>query len=220
MKKVFVFTAAVLMAASARTMAQSSTTSATTHSNSEYISIGPVAGFGDNWVSNLGATARFQPSGYVGIGLVYARNEHWGWGGQVQLSAEGYNVKDGNGYTASSTPLYIRVPLRGYYFFGDYRNTVRPKIYLGPSFGFKVGESDNGYNGADQAMAANLGTFRSFDLGVNVGAGVNIKLAKSVWLNMDLGYTQGVLDAIKDDAGKYNTNQNLAFNAGILFGIK
>jgi len=30
--------------------------------------------------------------------------------------------------------------------------------------------------------------FRTFDVGFNTGAGLNIRLAKGVWLNMDMGY--------------------------------
>ena len=185
----------------------------------EYVSIGPVGGFGCSWVSNMGGTNRFNPAGNIGIGLVYARNEHWGWGTQLTLSSEGYSV-DYNKYNAYSMPLYLRLPVRVYYFFGDFRNTVRPKLYLGPQIGYKVAENDNlnGYY-SDVAMARNTGNFRTYDFGINGGAGLNVKLANATWLNLDLNYYQGLTDAVKDAAGNSNMNINLGFNAGLLFGI-
>ncbi|MBC7553333.1 MAG: PorT family protein [Taibaiella sp.] len=183
-----------------------------------YVSVGPVAGVGASWVSGMGGTSMATPSGNIGIGLVYARNEHWGWGTQLTLSSEGYTVD--YSYRAKGTPMYLRLPVRAYYFFGDFKNTIRPKAYLGPQVGVKVGEKDN-MNGAygDVTMANNTGKFTTMDFGVNAGLGLNIKLAQAAWLNLDLGYYQGLLDVIKDPADHYNMNQNLTFNAGVLFGI-
>jgi outer membrane protein W len=185
----------------------------------EYTSIGPVAGFGHNWVSNLFGMNRFNASPYLGVGLVYARDAHWGYGGQAEFSWEGYRVADQAGNISVATPMYLRVPLRVYYFFGDYKNAVRPKVYLGPSFGLKLSEQD-AMRGGDVLASDDIGTFRTFDFGLNGGVGLNVRLNKGVWLNTDLGYYQGLTDAVKDPAGKYNTNQNLALSAGILFGIK
>lgn len=188
--------------------------------NGQYVSIGPIAGVGLNWVGNMGGNNMTVMSGNIGIGMIYARNEHWGWGGQLMLSSEGYDVKY-NGTEVKAIPLYLRMPLRAYYFFGDYRNTVRPKVYLGPTLGLKLGENDDMSGRASEAMAYNnTGTFKTFDLGINIGTGVNIKLAKAIWLNLDLVYNQGLLDAVDDPAGNYNTNMNLGFNAGLLFGLK
>jgi len=220
MKKLLLTTGVIFTMISASTAQDAARTTTTDHSAAEYISIGPVAGFGVSGVGNMGGTSKFMPSGYLGIGLVYARNEHWGWGGQLQVAGEGYRVEYNNA-TVTAMPIYLRMPIRGYYFFGDYRNTIRPKVYLGPSFGLKLGENDDNINSTgDHTMAMNTGTFRTFDLGINAGAGVNIKLAKATWLNLDLGYTQGVLDVVKDRADNYNVNHNLDLSVGVLFGIR
>lgn len=188
-------------------------------SDAQYLSLGPVAGIGLNWVSNMGGSGKAMPSGNLGIGLIYAKNEHWGFGGQLTVSAEGYDVMY-NGNEMKAVPLYLRMPLRAYYFFGDYKNTVRPKVYLGPSFAAKLSENDYMANRfSDVAAYNNTGTIRPFDIGINAGAGLNFKLAHATWLNLDLGYTQGLLDVVDDPAKHYNTNQNLAVNAGILFGL-
>jgi len=67
--------------------------------------------------------------------------------------------------------------------------------------------------------------FNTFDLGLQVGAGANITLGKAVWLNADINYYQGFLDAMKDSEHPYtmkngtNWNQNLRLQVGVLFGL-
>ena len=117
-------------------------------------------------------------------------------------------------------PLYLRMPLRAYYFFGDFKNTVSPTVYLGPSLAFKMSENDNmPARDQDNFINRNSGQFNTFDLGLNAGVGVNIKMGRVLWLNLDLAYTQGILDAVDDPAGNYSTNMNLRFSAGLLFGL-
>lgn len=187
--------------------------------NAQYISIGPAAGLGGNWVGNLGGATHFTPSANMGVSFIYGRWEHWGWGSQLLLSAEGYD-KEYNGYRAAVVPFYLRMPMRGYYFFGKYTDKVRPKLFLGPELGLKLGEYDYVDNGpGDATLRQRTGSFRTLDLGVNTGGGVNIELRRSVWLNLDLSYYQGLTDAVKDPSGRQNLNHNLTAQAGILFGI-
>jgi hypothetical protein len=188
-------------------------------SNAQYLSIGPVAGVGMNWVSGLPGSGKGLLSTNFGLGLIYAKNEHWGWGGQLMVSAEGYDFTY-NGNEFKAMPLYLRMPLRAYYFFGDAKKTVRPKVYLGPSLAVKLSENDNmPARNSDNFINRNSGEFNPFDLGINAGGGVNIKMARSIWLNLDVAYTQGLLDAVNDQAGNYNTNMNFGFGAGLLFGL-
>lgn len=188
----------------------------------QYISLGPVGGFSHNQVTNLGGNTRFMPSGYLGVGMIYSKDAHWGWGGQLTASAEGYSIDGMYGNRATVTPLYVRLTPRAYYFFGGVNNVVRPKVYLGPSVGVKVAESTDYSYGlvGDMYMMNRTGSFNTFDVGVNGGAGVNIRLMKATWLNLDAGYTQGLLDVVDDPAGNYNMNQNFAINVGLLFGLK
>ncbi len=217
MKKIALIAATLTALYATPTLAQTETKKTP---NDQYVSIGPVAGVGLNRVGNMGGNNMTVMSGNLGIGMIYARNEHWGWGGQLMVSSEGYDVKY-NGTEVKAIPIYLRMPLRAYYFFGDHRNTIRPKLYAGPTFGLKLSETDDMYGRNTEVTAYNnTGTFRTFDVGVNVGTGVNIKLAKAIWLNLDLVYNQGLLDVVDDPADNYNTNQNLSFNAGLLFGLK
>lgn len=186
----------------------------------QYLSIGPVVGGGANWVSNLGGSSNSMiASGNLGVGLIYAKDAHWGWGTQLTAASEGYDVKYGAN-EVKAVPIYLRMPIRAYYFFGDLKSIVRPKVYLGPQFGLKLTETDHMTSPfTETTVYNNTGNFRTFDAGINAGAGVNIRLMKATWLNLDLGYYQGVLDVVKDPADNYNTNQNLGINAGVLFGL-
>src|ERR1044072_4546906 len=57
-----------------------------------YVSIGPVAGFGHSWVSNLNlGDAHFKPSGQLGISLLHSHTEHLALGAQLLISHEGYS---------------------------------------------------------------------------------------------------------------------------------
>lgn len=188
-----------------------------------YTSLGPIAGFGHSWVSGMD-NQQFKPSAHLGIGLIYSRYEHWGWGANLTASHEGYKQDytwAGNQYRMSVDPTYLRLTPRAYYFFGDYKNSVRPKIYLGPSIGVKLQEdryTENlTMNTSDVVMATNGGAemYKTIDLGAEAGAGVNIKLMTGTWLNLDANYYQGALNATH--AG--NMNQNVRLNVGVMMGL-
>ncbi len=219
MKRLALFIAGLLAVANVAS-AQSTASEKTSNSIGEYMSVGPVIGMGNSWVGHMGGDNKFMPAANLGVGFVYARNQHWGWGGQLLFATEGYNVNY-NGYNAMATTEYLRLPLSGYYFFGDYKNIVRPKIFLGPEFGLKLGEQDSrDYPAGEYMLTQRTGSFRTLDFGLNGGVGVNVKLMRAMWLNIDMGYYQGLTDVIKDPAGRYNVNHNLGMNAGVLFGIR
>lgn len=192
--------------------------------NTQYTSLGPIAGFGHSWLSNMGPGQNFNPSGYLGIGMIYSRFEHWGWGTNLVASSEGFKeeyYRNGSTYRTTIDPMYIRVTPRAYYFFGKYGDNVRPKVYLGPSVGFKVAEnqymSDDIYGATDAGvtMVNNTDVFRTVDFGAEAGAGVNIKLARSTWLNLDANYYHGFINVTDME----NKNRNLRMNAGVMFGL-
>ena len=183
--------------------------------------LGPVAGFGDSWVGYMpGGNAMFRPSGYIGVGMVHLVNEHWGWGGQLRLSSEGYQV-DYYGNEQTFKPVYLRVPVRAYYYFGNHRDLIRPNIYLGPSFGMKLTESSTTSNAYQETYAINNSSyFRNFDAGIDGGGGLDIRLSRNTWLNLGLEYYQGITDAVKDPANTYNPNYDVDLNLGLIFGLR
>lgn len=182
--------------------------------------VGPVAGIGNSWVANLPGTADFKTTGYLGVGMVKMSSTHWAWGGQLALSSEGYQLNFLNS-VQKVTPIYLRMPMRVYYFFGRPGYAVRPELYLGPSFGMKVAEhssTSNYYN--EVYMTRNTENFRRFDAGIDGGAGLNINLTRAIALNIDLGFYQGITDAVKDAQNTYNPNEDVDLNVGLMFDIR
>lgn len=186
-----------------------------------YLSLGPVAGFGHSWVSDK--VNEFKPSAHMGLGMMYSRNEHWGLGDILTVSHEGYSQDvfvAGRTYTNTFNPVYLRMTPRVYYFFGDYKNTVRPKVFLGPSVAYKVAEEQNIQEPFSPSEAAYMRApsgdlFRTWDFGANAGAGVNIKVAPYTWLNLDADYYHGLINVTSAE----NMNRSLRANLGVMIGI-
>ena len=182
--------------------------------------IGVAAGIGNSWVDNLPGTSTYKTAGYVGVGYIHMITNHWGLGGQAAIAFEGYRVEYLNSMQ-TFTPMYFRLPMRGYYVFGRPNDIIRPDVYLGPSVGMKLAEHNattNNYN--DLYMVSNSNNFRMFDIGVDGGAGIDIQLAKNALLNLDIGFYSGFTDAVKDLHETYNPQHDVDFNVSLIFGIR
>lgn len=189
------------------------------NSKSQYMSVGPVVGMGHSWLSDRNNV--FKPSAHLGLGLVYSKHENWGVGGIVTVSHEGYAyeyVRNGSIYKNAVDPTYLRMNPRVYYFFGRYTDVVRPKLFIGPSLGVKLTEDryyDEPLMNGDYVTYNTSSTFNTMDLGINTGAGVNIKLGTNTWLNLDADYYHGLTNATPDGS----KNRALRANAGLMFGF-
>jgi len=169
------------------------------------VSIGPTAGIGhafmypyDNW--------ELKPSWNAGLTAIYGPVEWWGVGLDVRYSQEGYK-RMVEGTEHEMTLDYLRVPIKGIIFFGDYEDDFRPKVSLGPSLGFLLDqESTHGWKAND------------FDLGVLASAGFNYRIVPRIWLNTDLNYYQGLLD-VRQHSGTTELNGNLGLTVGVAFGL-
>lgn len=186
-----------------------------------HLSLGPVVSFGHSWNSNLPGEGSFKPSPALGVGLVYSKNEHWGFGAQLLASHEGYRREVNFGSSTirgSVNPVYVRLPLHAIYFFGKYGDKVRPKLYAGPSIAVKVDEL-NYFDG--ESVTPDKDVFNTFDFGLTAGAGVNIRLSRLTWLNLDAGYYHGLLDAVSNTpvSDDFNGNRNLRLNVGLMWGL-
>jgi hypothetical protein len=176
------------------------------------VSAGPVAGFGHTWINNVDGKARYKPSGSFGGQLYYSASEHIGIGAGLIYSIEGGENRISNStYTARLN--YLRLPIQAVYFFGLYGDGVRPKIALGPSVGFLLGGKQM-LNNSESGVGDD---FKSVDIGLQMNAGLHIRLVSGVWLTTDIGYYNGLADI--SESGLKNKNRNINFNAGLLFGI-
>jgi hypothetical protein len=173
--------------------------------------VGPVAGFGHSWISNVDGNARYKPSGNFGAQFYYSASEHIGIGTGLMYSIEGGENRISNStYTARLN--YLRLPIQAAYFFGEYGDRVRPKIAFGPSFGFLVGGKQS-LNASESGVSD---AYKSVDFGFQANGGIHLRLVSGVWLTMDIGYYTGVADITESDLK--NKNRNIGFNAGLLFG--
>src|SRR6187549_1846237 len=116
MRKHFFLSAAILLAA-AGSFAQAPKKNKTIAS---HISLGPVVSLGHSWVSNVPGDRDFKFSPALGIGLVYSRDEHLGFGAQLLVSHEGYKQElmlatstnpSGEKVDVTVNPVYLRLPL-------------------------------------------------------------------------------------------------------------
>lgn len=190
-------------------------------SMASHISVGPVVSLGHGWITDAPNHTDFKLSPAAGIGLVYSRNIHWGVGTQLLVSHEGFKEElpagNGNNYDVTYNPVYPRLPVQVIYFFGNYGNRVRPKIYAGPSFALKVDEK-HFYNNDESERAMNANDiFKRADVGLSAGVGANIRLSRLTWLNLDAGYYNGIIDAA--NGYRSNMNRNIRLNVGLMWGL-
>lgn len=172
-------------------------------------SLGPNAGVGHSWVTKTD-NAKFKLAANAGLALVYSATEHFGIGLDAKYSYEGVKNTFVLNSDGSIDLNYFRFPLKAIYFFNNYGNPLRPKIFLGPSIGFlssaKIGNISvkNGFN--------------SSDFGITAGVGFNYRLVKNSWFTADVNYLHGISDVYKNGSGK-NHNRNIGINIGVNFNL-
>lgn len=196
--------------------------------NAQNLSFGPTAGVGHSWITidyeDDALDNTFFASYNVGAKLVYSFVSHWGISADVKFSSEGGskkgNVTGGDHHDYNYRMNYIRIPIQGIYFFGDLGDKVRPKVALGPSFGFLVGgrtklevnEEDANEYEADEI-------FEKSDIGLTASAGANFNLGKGRWLNTDLTYYHGFKQILRPPTDIDVNNRGIGINIGITFPL-
>jgi hypothetical protein len=182
------------------------------------LSLGVKGNFGHSWMNGDGKNV-FKPSYGAGLRLVYSANANLGIGGDLSFSAEGSKKEFSEGQTEVRTNLnYIRLAPQVLYFFGEYGDAVRPKIYAGPSLGFLVGGKTKTTVGNTTTSIDSRDNYNGFDAGALLGAGINCRVAPGKWLNLDLAYTHGFIDQTKaDNTTAYN--RNIVVGVGLTWGI-
>lgn len=179
-------------------------------------SFGPNAGIGSSWISKM-QNSKSKLAGNAGLSFVYSAAEHFGIGIDAKYSIEGGKSELSNN-TYSLDLNYLRIPLKAIYFFNDYGNKLRPKIAVGPSFGFLTSahqklETGSATSSYDRDVKS---AYNSFDFGVLGSVGLNYRLVKNTWFNADVTYTHGISDIAKSTDSH---NRNLGVNVGINFGL-
>ncbi|WP_259015797.1 porin family protein [Emticicia fluvialis] len=147
----------------------------------------------------------------AGLFLNYAKN-HWGVMAEAAYSQMGTKVNNGSNLERLH---YIQVPVSGVYYFGEYGDAVRPKLFIGPYVGFLASATDN--NG--KKLSNGMDVRNDVDFGGQVGAGFNFRIKNQVWLNSDVRYMHGFTDVTKEPSTTFR-NTGVAINVGVSFPIK
>lgn len=177
-------------------------------------SLGPSAGVGSSWLDNT-SNRKSKAAGNAGLSLVYSAAEHFGIGVDAKYSFEGgkYSL---NNETTTANLNYVRVPLKFMYFFNNYGNRIRPKVFAGPSFGFLAGGTTKIETPVLTRELKSKDYYKSFDLGLTAGAGLNIRMVKNTWFNADVTYLHGLTD-IRPTSKQHN--RGIGANVGVNFGL-
>lgn len=186
------------------------------------LAIGPRAGFGHSWFSNTpgGVKNLYHPAGNFGASIVYSSQSNFGISADILYSIEG-NKFEGNGIGGGIAKYenrlgYLRIPVQGIYFFGQYGDKMRPKISAGPSFGFLM----SGKSYTDGKETGDIkDNFKGFDIGLHLSPGVHVNLVENTWLVADVGYYHGFSDITELPSAPDSKNRNIQVNLGVIFGI-
>jgi hypothetical protein len=182
------------------------------------LSLGPNAGVGHAWMKGGDGDNRYKPAGNFGVALVYSANEHIGIGADLKYSIEGVKRDIGNN-SVTYRLNYLRVPLKGIYFFRNHGDKIRPKVSLGPSFGFLLGGNQEVND--DETSLEVKDQFKSMDIGLALSGGIHARLVTNTWLTLDLNYYHG-FTGVAENASAFPDNlknRNIGINLGLLFGI-
>lgn len=144
----------------------------------------------------------------AGLTSTYSINVNSGVSVDVLYSGEGTET---GGSGSNLAMNYLRVPITYNYFFRDWEDNFRPKLYLGLAPGFLLSAEQN-----ERDVKEN---FNSFDLAGVLGLGFNYRLSeRGIWFNTDLRYVRGLTD-VTESEGTQRYNQHWQPSIGVSFGL-
>lgn len=161
--------------------------------------------------------------------VTYSIKNTFGFTAKILYTEKGMKT-DEFGVDVAEKLNYLEIPVLARVFFNR-EGTVRPNVFLGPSFGFLTGSKwkidDGDYESIEDSEAQELfgdvdsykDVYNTFDFGLSAGLGVNVRVAEQMYLIIDARYTYGFTDIYKNSDGSSNNNQGVAVSAGLSFGI-
>lgn len=194
---------------------------ATAQKFKQNVSLGPIVGAGHAWIDGISGDREFKFAPSAGVTFVYSAGEHWGLGMDLRYSREGAKVKSNTfGLEGVTNASYLRVPVKAIYFFGQLGDKARPKVMAGPTMGILLGgeQKVETSEGTVLAEAKVKDILHTFDIGVQAGAGLNLRLSRNTWLNTDVSYYHGLRNINKNGDEDWK-NRNIALSVGVAFGI-
>lgn len=123
---------------------------------------------------------------------------------------------------------YIEMPVKfTYLFFADSSKTFRPKISIGPSFGYLVSakhvsryEIPEWFTASEPVMQDVISHYQPFDVGATGSLGFIWEFRQRRWLTFEAGYTYGLTDINKQPTIKQQVmNRDIYAVVGIEFPL-
>ncbi|MFN0212739.1 MAG: porin family protein [Saprospiraceae bacterium] len=146
-------------------------------SHSQEFSLGPTLGVTNAWLQDAPGDVNSLIGLNAGLMLVYSTEEHWGVGVDLKYSGEGMVTKF-RGVEAKTHLNYVRIPVKVIYFFNEFSNDFRPKIYLGPSVGILAGGKTEQFLEVGTIKVDSKDIYEGVDLGLTFGTGFNYRVAR------------------------------------------
>ena len=177
----------------------------------ENVSIGPIIGTSTANLRGDISNTNWKTGLTVGGFYNYSSKSGFGFSGQLLYTQLGARV---NNRTNEINLNYLQIPLLATFFLGRPGNSVRPKLFLGPTANFLLNVHDkdgNSLNGDTRNR-----NYYPFDLGLMGGAGLNCLVNQKIWLNFDVRYGVGLLDVSRSPSN-FIANNSWGVMAGVSF---
>lgn len=163
----------------------------------------------------------------AGIRIKHIGEKHWGYGGGLFLSKEGFKRDINSPYfrvlKLAHNATFIRFPFNFYYQGGEKSQPVQSYAFAGLSLGILITDKEI-INDANSIATFKIFDYNPISFGIQAGAGIRIRLSKFSELNCDVALYQGLTDDLKKarsfviNTGK-NISSNVRLELGILFDL-
>ena len=176
-------------------------------------SVGPELGVNFSKFGRDADDTEYIPGLVIGGFVTYSTQNTYAYTAKVLFSQKGARDAKSNTTTRLN---YVEVPVVARLFF-NHRGIVRPNIFGGPFVGFLTGVKGKVSDGNFENIDNYRDSFKTFDLGVGIGFGLNIKVDNEMYFIVDTRYTYGFNDV--SQSATYVNNQAIAISAGLSIGI-
>jgi outer membrane protein W len=176
-------------------------------------SVGPEVGISLSKYGKDAGTNDYKTGAIGGMFLTYSILNTFGITTKLLYYQKGASFESSD---TKQTLNYIEVPILGRFFLNK-EGTIRPNIFVGPSFGFLTGATNKVGSSDRVDIDGYKDIYNTFDFGVTGGLGVNFLISRETYFIIDARYTHGLSD-LSVANGDVNNN-SFGLTAGLSFGF-
>lgn len=162
------------------------------------------------------ANTSFRSGFNIGASGDYFFSDRWSLKAKLSFDQKGWddgyfiNLSNGSTYQTDFNYDYLTIPIMANWHFGKKRNWY---LNAGPYAGVLL-------NAKATAIDLDVKDYsNSIDVGLDLGIGVKIPVAKRVKILLELDGQVGFTDVIKGNQGSALRNNRSSVNAGVAFGL-